>query len=624
METLAFELRNEQDSNIANYLLFSGGSVDLNVYDGTYELLRKWVYESLDAFRDELIPILYPIFVHCYLDMVAKGATGEARVFLEKHKGEHLAEHEDEITRLSALSEAAQIKENPLALAFRGSKYNLVMSAYSFQLLMSYLQDGSSAISGNVLILKIINQYINIRVLVSRPTSGGIAYSVGLTGITAEAASNMNKNKVHWGVNAVDPVVESALQQRAKSENRLNEILQGPLAQLKRAYIQTSLNAPPADQIPKPTPNAAETNAEIDRLRHLAKKASLSSTSLPSICFYTLHNSYDGVTSVDFSPVSTMLATGNRDSYIDIWSLNHEPLRAIRPSTELAAMDLTDFDSLEPMREFDGSMSKRMIGHSGPVYSCKFMHPDGQRFLVSASQDATARLWSLDTFSCVLVFRGHNCPIWDIDVAPLGASPYFVTASADRTARLWSTEHVQALRVFAGHLSDVNVVRFHPNGNYIVTGSADKTCRLWDIQSGNCARLLAGHSRSVSCLAISPDGRFLASGDRGGQIRLWDLADGRLIKVMQAKPSLIKQRTPSLYTLEFDRDGRILAASGANQLVQLWDVAKLLATLSTAASNIDDIGLLATFPTKNTPVTRLHFTYRNVLLASGPFCPDDQ
>jgi transcription initiation factor TFIID subunit 5 len=281
------------------------------------------------------------------------------------------------------------------------------------------------------------------------------------------------------------------------------------------------------------------------------------------------------------------------------------------------------------MREFDGSLTKRMVGHSGPVYSCKFMYPDGQRFLVSASQDGTARLWSLDTFSCVLVFRGHNYPIWDVDAAPLGVGPYFVTASADRTARLWSTEHVQALRIFAGHFSDVNVVRFHHNGNYVITGSADKTCRMWDIQSGNCVRLLAGHSRAVSCLAVSPDGRFLASGDGGGQIRFWDLADGRLVKVMQAKSSLLKHspgraNSPTaLYTLEFDRDGRILAAAGSNQMVQLWDVAKILLTPSNATSVADDTGLLASYPTKNTPITRLHFTYRNVLLGSGPFNPEE-
>lgn len=297
------------------------------------------------------------------------------------------------------------------------------------------------------------------------------------------------------------------------------------------------------------------------------------------------------------------------------------------------------------MREFEGSLTKRLIGHSGPVYSCKFMHPDGDRMLISVSQDGTARLWSLDLFSCLAVFRGHSQPVWDVDVAPLGAGPYFATASADRTARLWSVEHIQALRIFVGHLSDVNVVRFHPNGNYVITGSADKTCRMWDIQSGKCVRLFSSHSRAVSALAVSPDGRFLASGDYAGQIQVWDLAEGRLIKTVQplsrassavnGTTNAATSNTASIYSLDFDRDGRLLAAAGADQIVRLWDVNKLLQnanpslltpTNSSSTPNaLPEDGLLSSYPTKSTPIMRLNFTYRNILLAAGPFSPfEDQ
>jgi WD40 repeat protein len=49
----------------------------------------------------------------------------------------------------------------------------------------------------------------------------------------------------------------------------------------------------------------------------------------------------------------------------------------------------------------------------------------------------------------------------------------------DRTAKLWHLEYTHPLRVYAGHETDVDVVRFHPNGNYLATGGADKTVRLW-------------------------------------------------------------------------------------------------------------------------------------------------
>ena len=65
-------------------------------------------------------------------------------------------------------------------------------------------------------------------------------------------------------------------------------------------------------------------------------------------------------------------------------------------------------------------------GHSGPVYASAFS-PD-KSFLVSVSEDYTgalihchaqpsllaARLWSLYTYTNVVVYRGHNYPIWDV------------------------------------------------------------------------------------------------------------------------------------------------------------------------------------------------------------------
>ena len=171
----------------------------------------------------------------------------------------------------------------------------------------------------------------------------------------------------------------------------------------------------------------------------------LSSTNLPSICCYTIHNSYDSICSSEFSADFTLIATGNKESFIDVWSLTKQRLKALRPSTELSAMSTSDLEYLDNVLESTGSWSKRLVGHSGPVFSCKFS-PDNQ-FLFSSSQDSTIRMWSLCTFSSVVVYKGHNGPVWDIDVSPSGH--YFVSGSADRTARLWTyTWSHQSVRFF--------------------------------------------------------------------------------------------------------------------------------------------------------------------------------
>lgn len=136
---------------------------------------------------------------------------------------------------------------------------------------------------------------------------------------------------------------------------------------------------------------------------------------------------------------------------------------------------------------------RTFLGHNGPVYRCSYS-PD-KTMMLSCSEDTTIRLWSLHTWTCVVVYRGHQFPIWDIRFSPHGH--YFATCSHDKTARLWATDNNQPLRIFVGHYSDVDVcvvvsckfvyhccclklsffqcVLFHPNSNYIATGSSDRT-----------------------------------------------------------------------------------------------------------------------------------------------------
>jgi len=115
--------------------------------------------------------------------------------------------------------------------------------------------------------------------------------------------------------------------------------------------------------------------------------------------------------------------------------------------------------SLSKLQQKDGSTTRKLVGHSGPVYSLSFDPLGGSvvppKYLLSASADATARLWSLDTMTNVVAFRGHQNPVWDVQWSPMGI--YFATASRDRTARLWSTDRTSCLRIYAGHLSDVDV-----------------------------------------------------------------------------------------------------------------------------------------------------------------------
>lgn len=372
--------------------------------------------------------------------------------------------HGDELIKLKSLNDPAQLKENTVASTYRNNKYNLSISAYSFHLLINFLQENNLFI-----LLKILNQYLNVRVLVNRPASGATTNTKssaekdtraqGIVGLSSTLQSQINGESVSWGVPAVDSLNETEIQRRLRNDLsasgtfKTQDQLTNAINQLKKGLVSSVENAPKSSSLPRPAAGVSELNVIVEKMKGLASRASLSSTNLPSVCCYTIHNAYDGACSVEFSPDFSLLAVGNRESFIDIWSLTKEKLHAVRPSTELSAMSINDLETSEKIFEKEGSWSKRLVGHSGPVYACKFS-PDNQ-FLFSASFDATIRLWSLGTYSCVVAYKGHAGPVWDVDVGPSGH--YFVSGSADKTARLWSTQGMQPLRMFVGHLSDVDV-----------------------------------------------------------------------------------------------------------------------------------------------------------------------
>lgn len=98
IETVAFELRAEQDSSLQPSILLEKLNEtnqklleqELDETDKTadsaYELmfskLKKWSYNSLDIYRDELGQILYPMFIHCFLDLIAKNLSANGKFIL--------------------------------------------------------------------------------------------------------------------------------------------------------------------------------------------------------------------------------------------------------------------------------------------------------------------------------------------------------------------------------------------------------------------------------------------------------------------------------------------------------------------------------------------------------------
>jgi len=582
-------------------------------YHKAYEKLRNWIQNSLDCFRDELLLFLFPIFVHFYLDLIEKGFFDQALSFFEAFKSDHELQHLNEIQELTMIKNPLHFKENRFVSRFRNTKFNILVSGYCFRLLMTFLQEQSNPNTfnrdGGLLILKIINHYLNIRIYLSKTGKLSSAANGPLSSVDLDA----NTQNISWGIK-LDPSLESILSGYSSNSLNSDDFVRGggskgkvDLAQQFKIFFASCERFAPSSALPHADLNKTDVDAEIQRLEQLLD---LSPVKSPSIRCFTIHNANNIISSLNSTKDASLIALGTSQSYIDIMKSDGGSLRCLKPSTELASFDLSKITDYSALYEEKDSY-QRLIGHSGAVYGTCFFPTDYEkRLLISSSQDKTVKLWSLDNWSNLVTYKGHSGAVWNVDVPNSAVySPYFATCSQDCTARLWMTECAHSIRILSGHYSDVTTVKFHPNGSYLATGSDDKTSRIFDLISGNSVRLFSCFEKAVMKTCFSIDGRCLFAGTRSNKIYIFDIGSGKLLR--QIFPQ--KSNSELLY-MDLSPNGRLLATGFADNSLILWDVAKML---STASSEEDYI--ISKFWTKNTPISYLSFSSNNLLNVFGNY-----
>ncbi|XP_049646802.1 transcription initiation factor TFIID subunit 5 [Suncus etruscus] len=535
---------------------------DPTMYEEYYSGLKHFIECSLDCHRAELSQLFYPLFVHMYLELVYNQHENEAKSFFEKFHGDQECYYQDDLRVLSSLTKKEHMKGNETMLDFRTSKFVLRISRDSYQLLKRHLQEKQ-----NNQIWNIVQEHLYIDIFDGMPRSKQqIDAMVG--SLAGEAKREANKSKVFFGL-LKEPEIEVPLDD--EDEEGENEEGKPKKKKPKKDSIGSKSkkqdpNAPPQNRIPLPELKDSDKLDKIMNMKETTKRVRLGPDCLPSICFYTFLNAYQGLTAVDVTDDSSLIAGGFADSTVRVWSVTPKKLRSVKQAADLSLIDKESDDVLERiMDEKTASELKILYGHSGPVYGASFS-PD----------------------------------------------------------RLWATDHYQPLRIFAGHLADVNCTRFHPNSNYVATGSADRTVRLWDVLNGNCVRIFTGHKGPIHSLTFSPNGRFLATGATDGRVLLWDIGHGLMVGELKGHTDTVCSLRFSrdgeiLASGSMDNTVRLWDAVKAFEDLETDDF-----TTATGHINLPENSqelLLGTYMTKSTPVVHLHFTRRNLVLAAGAYSP---
>lgn len=151
--------------------------------------------------------------------------------------------------------------------------------------------------------------------------------------------------------------------------------------------------------------------------------------------------------------------------------------------------------------------------------------PRTARALRRGGVDGIVNMVDAASGAILFTFKAHSGGVTSIGFSPDGK--WLVTGSDDRTARVWDAATGKEKFVLRGHNGTVNGVAVSPDGKLILTASTDKTARLWDAATGSEVSILRGHTDGVTGAAFSPDGKFIAtsSSDRTARITLTAIQD---------------------------------------------------------------------------------------------------
>ncbi|OAQ93734.1 transcription initiation factor TFIID subunit [Purpureocillium lilacinum] len=645
-------------------------------YQKAFKLLKEWF---------ELSKLLWPMFVYSFLELVTLGYADDAKAFL-KDLGHHFQPvHADDLKTFATITLPQHVEENEMAKLYKENKYRIPLNQHATGDLFNFLERESE--QGGSVIRQLIASSCQIDSTARGPITPFSFESVFRRSKNADI-EEIDAREGIPGVNiglanrdVLDPAqplklgplpMEQELREDVRAELEDEEKRNPPpegTASLVDLFDQKikreeSADAPSRADLPLPPSRPRDVMLEMQRVRENRDRFKIEGrtggigTSV-SACMFTFHNTLGGATCLDFSDDGRLVAAGTGESYIRVWSLDGKELPTMNPHEKDAKFN-----------------SRKLIGHSGPVYDVSFSDSasgppqrlfgdegrslppiDGRpKLLLSCAADGHIRLWSLESWSCLCLYKSHDGPVYRTMWGPHGH--YFLSGGYDKVVRVWMQDHASPQRLLVGHDTSISAITWHPNGMYVFSASdeTDKSIRMWSVLTGQCVRVFTGHTDYISALECAPNGTLLASADCSGNIIFWDIHKGTRIKRSRG------HARGGIWSLSFSVESNVLVSGGQDGTVRLWDVELPVdpqkvaqqVGLDPAAADAPAAGAanaqgnaaaaqpapatgthkkkgkevmvtpdqISAFPTKKTPVMKVKFTRMNLVVAGGCYDPE--
>ena len=156
--------------------------------------------------------------------------------------------------------------------------------------------------------------------------------------------------------------------------------------------------------------------------------------------------------------------------------------------------------------------------------------------MVSGSFDQSAKVWDASSGRELLTLTGHTnwvrASTRSLDgqeivpgsvrgLAISSDGEWMVTGSDDETAKVWSMATGRELLTLRGHTEDIVAARFSPDGRRILTSSSHEA-KLWEANTGREMLTFKEPLGGITFVSFSPDATRIAIG--GNRLAIYEAA----------------------------------------------------------------------------------------------------